>query len=247
MAQQPRSADELLQDYGGAVHVVAGRPRYHLAHCRHVEDRAAEQLHVQDARDDGYTPCGICRPDDALIAAAEADAAEEAAASAEQMARRAAVPKQAQAPGAAQASNPFAPPPAAPPPYQPPQAPAYAPPPAWSYGQQPGYAPQPPGYAVQSPYYTPSPYGDPNAKGRQAMVMGIIACCTWWIPFLYLVTAVPLSILAIVFGVKGRGLASRGLASNPGQALAGVICGSIAAGLSVLSAIIGIAMATGGY
>src|SRR3954447_14560949 len=92
---QSRSINELLQDFGGAVHVVAGRPRYHLSHCRHMTDRLTEEHHIQDARNAGYTPCGVCRPDDELIAEAEAEAAREAAASAEQMARLASVPRQA--------------------------------------------------------------------------------------------------------------------------------------------------------
>jgi len=59
----------------------------------------------------------------------------------------------------------------------------------------------------------------------------------------HLVTAVPLSILAVIFGVQGRGLAARGLASNPRQALAGIICGSIGAVLCVLNFIVGALLA----
>ncbi len=104
-----------------------------------------------------------------------------------------------------------------------------------------GYAPQgygPQGYGPQG--YPGAPAQQLNSKGMWAMIMGIISICIFWIPFLYLVTAVPLSILAIVFGAKGRGLAARGLASNPGQALAGVICGSIGAALCVLNGVAGV-------
>jgi hypothetical protein len=49
----------------GRVLVVAGRPRYHLAGCRYVADRDAQELGLEEARAAGYTACGVCRPDDA--------------------------------------------------------------------------------------------------------------------------------------------------------------------------------------
>ncbi len=95
MVQQAVVAD-LIDEYGGEVLVVAGRPRYHREGCRHVVARPADHVDVRDALEDGYTPCGTCRPDDALLVAAETEAAAEAAASAEQLARRTArIPQQA--------------------------------------------------------------------------------------------------------------------------------------------------------
>lgn len=58
---------------GGTVLVVPGRPRYHVEGCRYLTGKDAEQIDVLDARDDGFTPCGVCKPDSAL----EARAAEE--------------------------------------------------------------------------------------------------------------------------------------------------------------------------
>jgi hypothetical protein len=58
--------------------------------------------------------------------------------------------------------------------------------------------------------------------GVAGLVLGIIsavAFCLWPV-------AVVLGILGIVFGAIGRGKAKRGEASNPGQALAGIICGA---------------------
>jgi hypothetical protein len=52
------------------VLVVAGRPRYHLAGCRYVADRGAQELGVAEARAAGYTACGVCRPDDGGAATA---------------------------------------------------------------------------------------------------------------------------------------------------------------------------------
>ncbi|SES16806.1 protein of unknown function [Streptomyces sp. yr375] len=101
-----------------------------------------------------------------------------------------------------------------------------------------GYPPQ-----HQSPYGVgaPGPYGWPghgaggnNGMGVAGLVLGIISAvvfCLWPL-------AIVLGILGIVFGALGRGRARRGEASNPGQALAGIICGSagivLAIGLGVL-------------
>ncbi len=54
------------------VHVVAGRPRYHLPECRYLQGRDAEQLPAGQARARGFTPCGICHPERALGPAATA-------------------------------------------------------------------------------------------------------------------------------------------------------------------------------
>ncbi|MEU6075166.1 hypothetical protein [Micromonospora sp. NPDC047074] len=50
------------------VRVVDGRPRYHLADCAHLAGREHETLPVAEAVDLGFTPCGQCAPDTALLA-----------------------------------------------------------------------------------------------------------------------------------------------------------------------------------
>ncbi|MDR7278153.1 hypothetical protein [Catenuloplanes atrovinosus] len=50
------------------VYVVDGRPRYHLAGCVHLMDKEAEPLPVNEAVELGFTPCGLCEPDSALLA-----------------------------------------------------------------------------------------------------------------------------------------------------------------------------------
>lgn len=52
------------------VLVVDLRPRYHLEGCGHLKGREAVPLPVKEAREDGFTPCGLCRPDSALATAA---------------------------------------------------------------------------------------------------------------------------------------------------------------------------------
>ncbi|MDR6977651.1 hypothetical protein J2X68_004370 [Streptomyces sp. 3330] len=100
------------------------------------------------------------------------------------------------------------------------------------YGYPGGY-----GYPSHIPYGggVPGPYGwpggmaDRNGMGVAGMVLGIISAvgfCMWPL-------AVVLGILGITFGAVGRGKARRGEASNPGQALAGIICGSVGIALAI--------------
>jgi hypothetical protein len=60
------AADPELQ---GKVLVVAGRPRYHVDGCRYLSGKEAESVEVADARAEGFTACGVCKPDSALAAA----------------------------------------------------------------------------------------------------------------------------------------------------------------------------------
>ena len=48
------------------VLVVDEHPRYHLAGCAHLAGRTAIPLPLDEARTDGFTPCGVCRPDATL-------------------------------------------------------------------------------------------------------------------------------------------------------------------------------------
>ena len=124
--------------------------------------------------------------------------------------------------------------------YAPQQYVPYAPQP---YGQP--YPPQAyPGQAYPGPPpgwqgygYGPAPK---NGPGTAALTLGIIALCTFWVPFLYLITSVPCAIIAIVQGSKARRLAAAGWATNGGKAKAGVICAVIAIVLCVLNFLLGI-------
>jgi hypothetical protein len=48
--------------------VIDGRPRYHVSGCVHLLGRPFEPLPVSEAVDLGFTPCGLCEPDSALLA-----------------------------------------------------------------------------------------------------------------------------------------------------------------------------------
>jgi hypothetical protein len=77
-----------------------------------------------------------------------------------------------------------------------------------------------------------------NGFGTAAMVLGI---CSIVLSCLYGV----LGILAIIFGILGRKRVRRGEATNPGQALAGIICGSI--GVTMSAALVILSVAFVGY
>ncbi|WP_027346214.1 hypothetical protein [Hamadaea tsunoensis] len=50
------------------VLVIDGRPRYHVAGCVHLLGRPNEPLPVNEAVELGFSPCGLCEPDSALLA-----------------------------------------------------------------------------------------------------------------------------------------------------------------------------------
>jgi hypothetical protein len=51
------------------VLVVDGRPRYHMADCSHLVGKLTEPIAVNEAIELGFSPCGLCRPVDRLVAA----------------------------------------------------------------------------------------------------------------------------------------------------------------------------------
>ena len=54
----------------GNVLVVAGRPRYHVEGCRYLTGKDPDSVAVADAREEGFTACGVCKPDENLAAPA---------------------------------------------------------------------------------------------------------------------------------------------------------------------------------
>ncbi|CAL9598334.1 hypothetical protein SUDANB176_05379 [Streptomyces sp. enrichment culture] len=132
------------------------------------------------------------------------------------------------------AAHPFAPPAAGepvPPPPVAPDGPGRVP-----YGYPGGYghpAAQPPGYggAPGQAYYgwtgmAPMPSNGPGVAGLVLGIISAVVFCLWPV-------AVLLGVLGVVFGAIGRGKAARGEATNPGQALAGIICGAVGTVLGI--------------
>ncbi|MDP9452736.1 MAG: DUF4190 domain-containing protein [Actinomycetota bacterium] len=102
-------------------------------------------------------------------------------------------------------------------------------------GQPPPNQP-PPGYGGQGGYGAAGGDGGPGGHGGQpqaqarngvgiaALVVGIVALVLSWIPFLGLL----LAIVAVVLGIVGIRKASRGMATNKGMAIAGLVTGGVA-------------------
>ncbi|WP_432197963.1 DUF4190 domain-containing protein [Streptomyces sp. bgisy027] len=153
------------------------------------------------------------------------------------------------APPGATPVNPFVPPTASvphathgepvPPPPIAPDGPGQVP---YGYPGGAGHPAGGPGYPAPGPG-GPGHYGWPgmhplpsNGMGTAGLVLGIISAvifCLWPV-------AIVVGVLAVIFGAIGRGKARRGEATNPGQALAGIICGAagVALGLGMLVLVI---------
>ena len=126
-------------------------------------------------------------------------------------------------------------------PYVAPQ-PQYPAPQPYAPQQQPFGAAQPypmqqQGYPTPPPYgYEPGrPVGPQNTVGLVSMILAICSaalfCCTW--------IGLPLSAAAVVTGIIGLNKAKAGVATNRGQALTGLIVGSIATAWFILALILG--------
>jgi hypothetical protein len=71
----PATADEPAAALSGSVLVVEGRPRYHVSGCRYLTGKDPDEVPVEKARSEGFTACGVCKPDEHLTAAPAAEAA----------------------------------------------------------------------------------------------------------------------------------------------------------------------------
>jgi hypothetical protein len=70
LPQSVRPADAVMvARFDTEVLVVDGRPRYHMADCPHLVGRLTEPLPANEAVQLGFSPCGLCRPVDRLVAA----------------------------------------------------------------------------------------------------------------------------------------------------------------------------------
>nr|WP_296075674.1 hypothetical protein [uncultured Actinoplanes sp.] len=70
LPQAVRPADAVkVARLDAEVLVVDGRPRYHMADCSHLVGKLTEPIPVNEAVELGFSPCGLCRPVDRLVAA----------------------------------------------------------------------------------------------------------------------------------------------------------------------------------
>ncbi|MGW0189086.1 DUF4190 domain-containing protein [Streptomyces sp. NPDC003362] len=120
--------------------------------------------------------------------------------------------------------NPFAPPAASaphvqggavPPPPIAPDGPGQVP---YGYPVGYGYPPAAGGGYYGWPGMAPMPSNGMGTAGLVLGILGAIVFCLWPL-------AIVLGVLGVIFGAIGRRKASRGEATNGGQALAGIICG----------------------
>lgn len=58
----------VVTDLSDEVRVLDERPRYHLATCSWLAARPSLGLPIPEARQLGFTPCAVCRPDSTLAA-----------------------------------------------------------------------------------------------------------------------------------------------------------------------------------
>ncbi|GAB1689405.1 DUF4190 domain-containing protein [Krasilnikovia sp. M28-CT-15] len=121
------------------------------------------------------------------------------------------------------------------------------------YQQQPpvppgSYPPPPDPYpgSYPPPHYPPGgpmggPTGPENTLGLVGMILGICSiplqlCCQ--------LLGVPVAIAAMVVSILGLNKVKAGVATNRGQALAGLICGAVALAISLLFLILLVARGT---
>lgn len=62
----------IIVDLHDEVLVIDEHPRYHLAGCSYLTGRTTIPLPLDEARSDGFTPCGRCSPDRTLADRARA-------------------------------------------------------------------------------------------------------------------------------------------------------------------------------
>ncbi|MFI1863604.1 DUF4190 domain-containing protein [Streptomyces jumonjinensis] len=87
-------------------------------------------------------------------------------------------------------------------------------------------------YPAGPPMWAPEPPPPRNGLGISALVLGIVGVVFGFIPFLFWITGI-LGVLALIFGLIGRGRAGKGLATNRGVALSGAILGGLATAMAI--------------
>lgn len=82
----------------------------------------------------------------------------------------------------------------------------------------------------QNPQQTAISQDPKNGMGIAALIFGVLALLTCWIPIIGLV----LGIVAIILGIVGRGRANRLQATNKGVATGGLVLGILSAVINII-------------
>ena len=72
---EPAAAPAAPAPAAGEVLVVEGRPRYHVEGCRYLAGKEASPRSLAAARAEGFSACGVCKPDKVAAAAPAASVA----------------------------------------------------------------------------------------------------------------------------------------------------------------------------
>ncbi|HEX5595076.1 MAG TPA: hypothetical protein VFX61_03500 [Micromonosporaceae bacterium] len=106
------------------------------------------------------------------------------------------------------------------------------------YAQQPTSGQPYPASAYPAAGYSAPGQAPQNTMGLVGMILGIAA-----IPLLCCFSlGIPLGIAAAVLGFLGKQKAEQGLATNRSQAMTGLICGAVAAGIGIILNVLALAM-----
>jgi hypothetical protein len=76
-----------------------------------------------------------------------------------------------------------------------------------------------------------------NGWGTAALVCAVMALVIGFVPIVGDLVALPVSVVAMGFGVRGLLRVEDGLATNPGTAVAGILLGFVAGLLSFLTVV----------
>ena len=101
------------------------------------------------------------------------------------------------------------------------------------HGQYPG------GYQGPPPAgYGPGPQAPKNGLGIAALVLGILAILAT-ITVIGVILGIPLGLLAVILGIVGLRRVGKGLATNKGVAIAGIVTGALGLVVSVAVVVLG--------
>lgn len=104
------------------------------------------------------------------------------------------------------------------------------------YAQQPGHAQQ--GYPPGPAGYGAAPVAPKNGLGIAALVLGIVSILAA-VTLIGVILGIPLGLLALILGIIGMRRVGKGVATNKGVAIAGIVTGLLGLILSIAIVAVG--------